>query len=147
MPAKQLHHVLETELGSDWRSNFTEFHDVPIAAASIGQVHHAVLPSGQHVAVKVQYPGVADSIDSDLDNLERLVCQGAQPTCRRSCAHVRCVFRGQQIAVADVFPKGFYIDNIIQVPSVVTFGRVSLFSHKTWCVESPGGSGGIEDGV
>lgn len=54
------------ELGDDWRSKFNEFEDRPIAAASIGQVHRAVLHSGEEVAVKVQYPGIADSIDSDM---------------------------------------------------------------------------------
>jgi aarF domain-containing kinase len=73
MPAKQLNEVLGGELGSAWRFRFREFHDKPIAAASIGQVHKAVLKDGTIVAVKVQYPGVAQSIGSDLANLKTLV--------------------------------------------------------------------------
>ncbi|KAH0493783.1 hypothetical protein TgHK011_000434 [Trichoderma gracile] len=70
MPAWQRDRVLASNLGSDWRDLFSEFEEKPIAAASIGQVHKAVLKSnGKRVAVKIQFPGVADSINSDLDNL------------------------------------------------------------------------------
>ncbi|KAK7520924.1 ubiquinone biosynthesis protein-like protein coq-8 [Phyllosticta citriasiana] len=74
MPASQRNKVLARNLGENWKDLFSEFEDVPIAAASIGQVHKAILKStGQAVAVKVQYPGVADSIDSDLNNLSLLL--------------------------------------------------------------------------
>jgi aarF domain-containing kinase len=74
MPASQRNQVLASNLGSDWRELFDSFEEVPIAAASIGQVHKAVLKSTkQPVAVKVQYPGVANSIDSDLNNLSILL--------------------------------------------------------------------------
>ncbi|THC89040.1 hypothetical protein EYZ11_011511 [Aspergillus tanneri] len=74
MPASQRDKVLADNLGSNWRDLFSSFDDVPMAAASIGQVHGAVLKrTGQRVAVKVQYPGVADSIDSDLNNLSILL--------------------------------------------------------------------------
>lgn len=71
MPPGQLESVIGGDLGSDWRSkNFASFEDVPMAAASIGQVHEAVTREGHtQVVVKVQYPGVADSIDSDLNNI------------------------------------------------------------------------------
>jgi len=52
---------------------FAEFNEVAIAAASIGQVHEAQLPTGECVAVKVQYPGVARSIQSDLRNLKTMM--------------------------------------------------------------------------
>lgn len=74
MPPSQRDRVLISNLGPDWRSKFTSFDETPIAAASIGQVHGATLASsGQRVAVKVQYPGVASSIDSDLSNLAILL--------------------------------------------------------------------------
>lgn len=73
MPAWQRDKVLANNLGSDWRDLFESFEELPIAAASIGQVHKAVLKSGETVAVKVQYPGVSDSIDSDLNNLSVLL--------------------------------------------------------------------------
>ncbi|KAJ5734756.1 hypothetical protein N7533_013159 [Penicillium manginii] len=74
MPASQRDKVLADNLGPNWRDLFTSFNEIPMAAASIGQVHSAVLKStGKPVAVKVQYPGVADSIDSDLNNLSILL--------------------------------------------------------------------------
>lgn len=70
MPAWQRDRVLATNLGAEWRNLFAEFEEKPIAAASIGQVHRATLKSNEaRVAVKIQFPGVADSINSDLDNL------------------------------------------------------------------------------
>jgi aarF domain-containing kinase len=74
MPASQRNKVLASNLGPDWRELFDTFDEKPLAAASIGQVHRATLKStGARVAVKVQYPGVADSIDSDLNNLAILL--------------------------------------------------------------------------
>ncbi|KAL5334800.1 ABC1 family-domain-containing protein [Aspergillus crustosus] len=74
MPAYQRDKALTDNLGPNWRDLFSSFEEIPMAAASIGQVHGAVLKStGQPVAVKIQYPGVADSIDSDLNNLSILL--------------------------------------------------------------------------
>ncbi|KAJ6109890.1 Protein ABC1 [Penicillium sp. IBT 16267x] len=74
MPASQRDKVLADNLGPNWRDLFSSFDEIPMAAASIGQVHSAVLKrTGKPVAVKVQYPGVADSIDSDLNNLSILL--------------------------------------------------------------------------
>lgn len=74
MPSWQRDQVLTANLGPDWRNLFSTFEEVPMAAASIGQVHGGVLKStGQKVAVKIQYPGVAESIDSDLNNLSILL--------------------------------------------------------------------------
>ncbi|KAK3370159.1 nuclear protein Es2-domain-containing protein [Podospora didyma] len=74
MPAWQRDRVLTTDLGAEWRDLFDEFEDKPIAAASIGQVHRATLKSNSaRVAVKIQFPGVADSINSDLDNISILL--------------------------------------------------------------------------
>lgn len=73
MPPKQLDKVLASEWGPEWRKRFARFESRPIAAASIGQVHRAVLPSGRELAVKVQYPGVAKSINADIDNVAALL--------------------------------------------------------------------------
>jgi predicted unusual protein kinase regulating ubiquinone biosynthesis (AarF/ABC1/UbiB family) len=73
MPPAQLDRVLRDEWGADWRRRFRHFEATPIAAASIGQVHRATLPDGRLLAVKVQYPGVADSIDADVDNVATLL--------------------------------------------------------------------------
>ncbi|WP_375402531.1 ABC1 kinase family protein [uncultured Sphingomonas sp.] len=73
MPARQLHGVLDAEWGVGWRDRFATWSDRPIAAASIGQVHRARTRDGRDLAVKVQYPGVRDSIDGDIDNLASLL--------------------------------------------------------------------------
>jgi len=82
-----------SELGPNWRNNFKNFDPLPMAAASIGQVHGTQLskPPYMPVAIKVQYPGIAASIDSDLNNLRTLVI------------------------VSNLLPKGLYLDNTIKV--------------------------------
>ncbi|XVF22222.1 hypothetical protein REPUB_Repub12eG0154900 [Reevesia pubescens] len=73
MPRSQLNQVLDAELGPGWSSKLTSFDYEPMAAASIGQVHRAVTKDGIDVAMKIQYPGVADSIESDLENVKLLL--------------------------------------------------------------------------
>ena len=68
MPLGQVNQVLSGELGADWDKRFHRFNFTPIAAASIGQVHEAETRDGRHLAIKIQFPGVRESIDSDLDN-------------------------------------------------------------------------------
>lgn len=90
MPASQRNEVLASNLGSDWRDLFSSFEEKPMAAASIGQVHSAILKStGMPVAIKIQYPGVANSIDSDLNNLSIL------------------------LNASRLLPKGLYLDKTI----------------------------------
>ena len=90
MPPSQRNRVLSSNLGADWRALFSAFDENPLAAASIGQVHRATLASNsQSVAVKVQYPGVASSIDSDLSNLAIL------------------------LTASRLLPKGLYLDKTI----------------------------------
>ncbi|WVF68685.1 hypothetical protein IAT40_003457 [Kwoniella sp. CBS 6097] len=92
MPDWQMEKVMREEFGSDWQSIFSSFDRTPIASASIGQVHRAVLASDSTpVAVKIQFPGVASSIESDLSNLSLLL---------RSSA---------------LLPKGLYLQNTIAV--------------------------------
>ncbi|XP_053066539.1 atypical kinase COQ8B, mitochondrial isoform X3 [Acinonyx jubatus] len=69
MPRWQMLRVLEEELGRDWQAKVASLEEVPFAAASIGQVHQGMLRDGTEVAVKIQYPGVAQSIQSDIQNL------------------------------------------------------------------------------
>ncbi|KAJ2687099.1 hypothetical protein IWW39_003180 [Coemansia spiralis] len=98
VPLPQLERSIAKELGSQWRDGFGAFGDTPFAAASIGQVHEARLNlqlreryGFEKVAVKVQYPGVASSIDSDLDNLQSL------------------------LLMSKLLPRGMYLDNTIRV--------------------------------
>jgi predicted unusual protein kinase regulating ubiquinone biosynthesis (AarF/ABC1/UbiB family) len=65
--------VVEEELGAPPEKAFATFEKEPLASASLGQVHRATLPDGRQVAVKVQYPGVAEALKSDLQNASLLV--------------------------------------------------------------------------
>jgi predicted unusual protein kinase regulating ubiquinone biosynthesis (AarF/ABC1/UbiB family) len=62
--------VVEAELGARPEEVFAEWDPIPIAAASIGQVHRAITADGQAVAVKVQYPGIDEAVRADLANLD-----------------------------------------------------------------------------
>eukprot|EP00571_Detonula_confervacea_P001385 CAMPEP_0172321274 /NCGR_PEP_ID=MMETSP1058-20130122/42890_1 /TAXON_ID=83371 /ORGANISM="Detonula confervacea, Strain CCMP 353" /LENGTH=640 /DNA_ID=CAMNT_0013036737 /DNA_START=69 /DNA_END=1988 /DNA_ORIENTATION=- len=96
MPSHQLMQQLEDQWGVNWRERI-ELEERPFAAASIGQVHRGTLVSPSststttRVAVKVQYPGVADSIESDLSNLSMLV------------------------NATGLAPPGLFLDNVIRV--------------------------------
>lgn len=72
MPPEQLAQVMENAYGEDWEQLFYGFDFKPIAAASIGQVHKTISPDGREIVLKIQYPGVAKSIDSDVDNIAAL---------------------------------------------------------------------------
>ena len=69
MPDTQIRRVMGREYGKGWEDRFADFDFEPIAAASIGQVHRATTRDGRDLALKIQYPGVAKSIDSDVDNM------------------------------------------------------------------------------
>lgn len=73
MPPAQLKQVLAANWPAHWLRSFQTFDVRPIAAASIGQVHRARLKDGCDLAIKVQYPGVAQSIDSDVANVGALI--------------------------------------------------------------------------
>ncbi|HCM0711167.1 TPA: AarF/ABC1/UbiB kinase family protein [Vibrio parahaemolyticus] len=73
MPSKQLNSVMVNALGEQWKSAFLAFNFKPIASASIGQVHQAYSDAGDNLAVKVQYPGIRKSIESDVDNVGTLL--------------------------------------------------------------------------
>jgi aarF domain-containing kinase len=93
MPTHQLMQQLNEQWGDGWK-NRIDVEERPFAAASIGQVHRATLlsPGAQKkVAVKVQYPGVANSIESDLSNLSMLV------------------------KATGLAPPGLFLDNVIRV--------------------------------
>ncbi|MFO1407433.1 MAG: AarF/ABC1/UbiB kinase family protein [Steroidobacteraceae bacterium] len=73
MPDAQLRRVLGREYGRGWESRFARFDLEPVAAASIGQIHRVRTPGGRELALKVQFPGVAKSVDSDVDNVAALL--------------------------------------------------------------------------
>lgn len=71
-PFAKVREVIEYELGKKLEEVFTEFSETPLASASIGQVHQALLKSGDKVVVKVQHPGIKEIIASDLEILQQL---------------------------------------------------------------------------
>ncbi len=73
MPLSQLAKVLDENWGKSWNKRFQQFSFQPLAAASIGQVHSAHTKDGRHLALKIQYPGVRESISSDVDNVATLL--------------------------------------------------------------------------
>jgi len=73
MPEKELIGLLEAQWGQSWQKKFIQFPLQPIAAASIGQVHKAITQDLKRLAVKVQYPGIKQSINSDVDNVATLI--------------------------------------------------------------------------
>ena len=73
MPDAQLDEVLREAFGPGYESKLRHFERRPFAAASIGQVHRLTTRDGRPAVLKVQYPGVGESIDSDVDNLATLL--------------------------------------------------------------------------
>ncbi|ATA60004.1 2-octaprenylphenol hydroxylase [Geobacillus stearothermophilus] len=71
-PFADVRRIVEAEFGSSLETLFRSFEEMPLAAASLGQVHRAVLPSGQAVAVKVQRPHIAARVETDLEILQDL---------------------------------------------------------------------------
>ncbi|WP_445258215.1 ABC1 kinase family protein [Nocardioides aurantiacus] len=78
MPTMTVREILARELGADWKQHLVELDPMPAAAASIGQVHRGRWSDGRDVAVKVQYPGSAEALTSDLRQLSR-VARGLGP--------------------------------------------------------------------
>ncbi len=73
LPFKKVEKLLKEELGMPVSAAFAEFEEEAFAAASIGQVHRATTLAGRAVAVKVQYPGIAEAVETDLRNLQMLL--------------------------------------------------------------------------
>ena len=73
MPYAKVRRVLTEELGAPPEEKFRRFEHEAFAAASLGQVHRATLASGEPVAVKVQYPGVAETVRQDVKNVRTLL--------------------------------------------------------------------------
>jgi len=73
MPQSQLNAALNAHWGNGWQQRFETFSFQPMAAASIGQVHRATTKDGRDLAIKIQFPGVRHSIDSDVNNVASLL--------------------------------------------------------------------------
>jgi len=91
LPFERIRAIVESELGAPLESAFAEFETQPLGAASIAQAHRARLPGGDPVVVKVQYPWLAASLETDLRIVRRLL--GWAGGARRSGAAVDALFR------------------------------------------------------
>ncbi|TKS81428.1 Atypical kinase COQ8B, mitochondrial [Collichthys lucidus] len=140
MPAWQMHKVLEEELGPGWRDKLSSYEDKPFAAASIGQVHHAVLKDGREIAMKIQYPGVAESIHSDINNLmsvlkmsvvlpEGLFADSSLEVLQRELAW-ECDYK-REAECAKKFRSLLEGNNFFEVPEVID----ELSSHRVLAME------------
>ncbi|WP_370876047.1 ABC1 kinase family protein [Evansella vedderi] len=72
LPFEEIKQVLELELNAPIETLFQSFHETPLATASIGQVHYAVLHSGESVAIKIQRPEISDLVKTDLEILQHI---------------------------------------------------------------------------
>lgn len=143
VPPREIAAAVESALGRPLRETFARFELVPIAAASIGQVHAATLPDGSDVVVKVRRPGVIDQVNIDLDLLNRL----ADIAARRSAHAARydpvglahefgATLLGELDYIregrnAEVVAAGFDDDDRVHVPRVFwDYTRVDVITEE-----------------
>lgn len=157
MPRSQLNQVLNAELGPDWSSRLRNFDYEPMAAASIGQVHKAATNEGLEVAMKIQYPGVADSIESDIDNVklllnytnlvpERLFLDNAMKVAKkelsRECDYVLEAENQKRFRELLMGTEGFYVPAVVdslsskrvlttELVSGIPIDKVALLDQET----------------
>ena len=131
VPFKEIRAVIEAELGLTVDRAFLEFELAPIASASIGQVHHAVLPDGREVAVKVQRPAAAEQIEADLgllyqaarllrERVKALEFMDPQELVDEFARSIRLELDyGHEARNAEAFHQNFARDEEVVVPRVI----------------------------
>ena len=143
MPVSTVHRVLAEELGAQWRSSFADFDDRPTAAASIGQVHKAVWHDGRPVAVKVQYPGAAEALISDLEQVARAGRLFASWIPGLDIGPILDELRSRMAEELDyrleaesqqTFADAFAGDEVFAVPAVLAGGEKVIVSEWLDCV-------------
>mgnify|MGYP002630128382 CR=1 FL=1 len=143
VPFPAIEKQLAAELGAEWRSLVKDFDDTPLATASIAQVHPAILADGQQVVFKVQRPGIAKQIRSDLNILallasraivefpetERLDPKGVLHEFERSILGE--LDFDQEAQAMDRFRRNFADTDFVRIPEVVA----ELTTPRVLCVE------------
>ncbi|HMT31634.1 MAG TPA: AarF/ABC1/UbiB kinase family protein [Dermatophilaceae bacterium] len=144
LPPDRVHAVLTQEFGPRWRSRFLEFDDEAVAAASIGQVHRAVWKDGREIAVKVQYPGAAKALLSDLAQVSRVARVATTWIPGLDIDPVLEELRGRMAEELDyrmeassqkAFAQAYAGDAHVAVPQVVAFSQRVLVSE--WLPGTP----------
>jgi ubiquinone biosynthesis protein len=143
-PFAQVRDVVEGELGLTMEQAFVEFDELPIASASIGQVHRALLPDGQEVAVKVQRPAAAGQIEADLgllyqavkllkERVRALEFIDPQELVDEFARSIRLELDyGHEARNAEAFHRNFADDEAVVVPRVVksySTGRILTLEY------------------
>jgi ubiquinone biosynthesis protein len=143
-PFAQVRDVVEAELGLTMEQAFVEFDELPIASASIGQVHRALLPDGQEVAVKVQRPAAAGQIEADLgllyqavkllkERVRALEFIDPQELVDEFARSIRLELDyGHEARNAEAFHRNFADDEAVVVPRVVksySTGRILTLEY------------------
>jgi predicted unusual protein kinase regulating ubiquinone biosynthesis (AarF/ABC1/UbiB family) len=147
--------VIRDDLGAHPRDVFAQWEDDPFAAASIGQVHRAVTRGGDHVAVKVQYPGIDKAIENDLKSLSLLESMiapiGRRYQSKEALDEIKAVFLaeidyGREAEAVDAFRRVHEQDTEIVIPRVhhslstkrvLTLELVAGDDYATFCERAP----------
>lgn len=147
-PAAIAHQIIEQDTGKSVSEIFTAFDDQPIAAASMAQVHRATWPDGTAVIVKVQRPGIAETVEDDIAVLRRLarIVPKVIPTLRvfnlaelveEFAATLRAELNFvQEARNAERFAELNRDEPMVSVPAVfweATTGRVLTMEHSAGC--------------
>lgn len=106
--------VIREELGDPPETVFAAFDEKPLASASLGQVHRATLRDGTPVAVKVQYPGVAEALTNDLKNAAMLVR----------------AFKGAAQAAKGIDPRPYYEEIRREIGAEVDYVREARLAEQ-----------------
>jgi len=136
--------IIETELGAPLDILFAEFDQIPIAAASLGQVHRARLPAGTDVVIKVQRPGLQRLFELDFEIIEKLLWWVERVIPKKRSIELRAIYQEffvllfQEINYtnegqnADRFRANFKADKLVTAPEIYwkyTTGKVLTMSY------------------
>ncbi|MDR1432549.1 MAG: AarF/ABC1/UbiB kinase family protein [Propionibacteriaceae bacterium] len=136
LPTKVMTQVIERELDAPLDELFTDFDQVPLAAASLGQVYRAKLPAGEDVAVKILRPGIEDLIDVDVRSLwtimrglDRFTAIGKYLDVSEFCRDFEATFRAEldyqgEGGNAERFQRNFLLSPAVEMPKI-------YWSHTT----------------
>ena len=137
---------MATELGPDWQAKFTRFDKEAAFAASLGQVHHAILPDGRDVAVKLQYPDMASALEADLNQLKLVFAVGQRfdPAIRTDEIHAEIANRlreelnyHREARHVQLYRHMLRRELKVQVPEVVPAYSTDRLLTMTWLSGQP----------